>query len=516
MHELTTNPTPHNPVFDLRRLGVYLAQHARAHVLHYEGARLVRTSYAELARDVTRAAARLREAGLSGGGRLGLLGTNSYGWMVWDLAALAERCKLVAVPPETAERDLGELCERLDLAHLLVSHDLLAERGERPPFVSSLGASGESALSSRAVRTPVENDPDFLAPSAIFSSGSTGRLKCMLTSRRGCQEMIESFAHDFALSAADTMLVFLPLSNYQQRVMVYAAIWKGANIALGDGQRLFRVMREGKPSVIIAPPAFYEGIRLQCGAHGSPQGVSSALGGAVRCLITGMAPIRASTLEFFAKTGLPLFEAYGITEAGIVAWNRPGQVRAGSVGKPVRNTRVELAADGEVIVHKVHLNTLGYAGDEDQEGVYLGDGRVATGDVGRFDQDGFLYLIGRKKELIVTHTGCKIHPEVVEQRVNACPAVRECAAFGGVEGRVISVAVVLDGTGSDAQKDLVRQHLRDVNRALDRCARVTHLAFATAPFSVENGMLTRNLKLNRRAIAAAFAEKPAEAVVLDL
>lgn len=516
MQELTDFTRRDNPVFDLRRLGVYLAQHARAHVLHYEGAEPQRTSYAQLARDVTRAAARLREARLSDGGRLGILGTNSYAWIVWDLAALAERCRLIAIPPETARRDLAELCEELDLAHLLVSRDILLECGPSPRFVSSLASLGESVLSSRAVQRTVEPDPDFLAPSSIFSSGSTGRLRSMLTSRRGCQEMIESFAHDFALGAADTMLVFLPLSNYQQRVMVYAAVWKGANIALGDGQRLFRVMREGKPTVIIAPPAFYEGIRLQCGAHASSHGASAALGGAVRCLITGMAPIRGSTLEFFSKAGLPLFEAYGITEAGIVAWNRPGQIRAGSVGKPVRNTHVELAADGEVIVQKLHLNTLGYVDEKDQDGIYLGDGRVATGDVGRFDQDGFLYLIGRKKEIIVTHTGCKIHPEVVEQRVNACSAVRECAAFGGVEGRVISVAVVIDATASEAEKDLVRQHLRAVNRALDRCARVTHLSFAIAPFSIENGMLTRNLKLNRRAIAASFAAKPAEAVVLDL
>ena len=143
----------------------------------------------------------------------------------------------------------------------------------------------------------------------------------------------------------------------------------------------------------------------------------------MRFMVTGMAPIKRATLELFQLMQLPLFETYGMTEFGGIALNIPGANKVGSVGRPLPGVRVELAPDGEVIAVREHRIASGYcecaAGEEEQ--TFIGPDRVATGDVGRFDADGYLYLVGRKREMIITAGGTKIHPEIPEAEIDACP-----------------------------------------------------------------------------------------------
>ena len=124
----------------------------------------------------------------------------------------------------------------------------------------------------------------------------------------------------------------------------------------------------------------------------------------MRFMVTGMAPIKRATLELFHLMELPLFETYGMTEFGGIALNTPRSSKLGSVGRLLPGVRVELAADGEVIAIREHRIAATYfeCGAGEVEQTFISHDRVATGDVGRFDDDGYLYLIGRKKEMIVT------------------------------------------------------------------------------------------------------------------
>src|SRR5262249_34954974 len=122
--------------------------------------------------------------------------------------------------------------------------------------------------------------------------------------------------------------------------------------------------------------------------------VYAALGGRMRTMLTGMAPIKRPTLEFFDELGLPLYEAYGLTETGVIASNTPAAKRLGSVGKPAKGCRITLGDDSEILVHREQFASFGYL-ESSQGPTFVAGEPLATGDIGRFDEDGFLYLLGR-------------------------------------------------------------------------------------------------------------------------
>src|ERR1051326_4759824 len=159
--------------------------------------------------------------------------------------------------------------------------------------------------------------------------------------------------------------------------------------------------------------------------------VFETLGSKMRFMVTGMAGTKRSTLELFQLMHLPLYETYGMTEFGGIALNIPGASKLGSVGRLLPGVEAELASDGEVIAIRQYriASTYFECADGEAEGIFIAPDRVATGDIGRFDDDGFLYLIGRKKEMIVTSGGVKIHPEIPEADIDACPEVARSVVF---------------------------------------------------------------------------------------
>jgi long-chain acyl-CoA synthetase len=244
-----------------------------------------------------------------------------------------------------------------------------------------------------------------------------------------------------------------------------------------------------------------------------------ALGGKMRFMVTGMAPIKRSTLDLFSMMQLPLFETYGLIESGSVSLNLPGAYRAGSVGKPLPGVRVEFAPDNEVLVYRDQPIAVGYfesaAGESERTFV---DGAVATGDIGRVDKDGYLYLVGRKKEIIVTAGGEKVHPEVIEADINSCPEVERAVVFGR-ESVPTLAAVVLPKRPADPEAQVrVRQFIDRLNQRW-RNVSVENVIFTDIAFSRENGFLRPNLKLARNRIgehfAAAIRGEPTQPSTID-
>src|SRR5947209_8562208 len=230
-----------------------------------------------------------------------------------------------------------------------------------------------------------------------------------------------------------------------------------------------------------------------------------ALGGKMRFMVTGMAPIKRSTLELFRLMQLPLFETYGITEFGGVALNIPGENKTGSVGRLLPGVRVELAPDGEVIAIREHriASTYFECAEGDVEQTFISHDRLATGDVGRFDEDGYLYLVGRKKEMIVTAGGTKIHPEIPEAEINACPDVSRSVVFADPESPNLVAVIVPMNLEDAAAKTRIQQFLDQVNEQKSGVI-VARLIFSDQVLTRENGFLLPNLKLNRKKIGQHF------------
>jgi long-subunit acyl-CoA synthetase (AMP-forming) len=219
-----------------------------------------------------------------------------------------------------------------------------------------------------------------------------------------------------------------------------------------------------------------------------------------------MAPIRKSTVEFFEMAGIPLYVVYSLNEAGTVSANTPGQLRPGSVGRLFPRTAVDIAADGEILVRKPHSLSLRYLHYSDQGQTFLPDGSVATGDLGRFDEDGFLHIVGRKKNVIITSSGMKINPEQLERQMEAWPDVGRAVVFGA-DRPYLSAVVQYPGAKDEATEQRIWKRVQELNKELGVSCFIGAIAFTNEEFTANNGFLTRNLKVDRQRIYAAFEEQ---------
>lgn len=500
-------------------------------VYTFEQGRTVRRTFAELHGDILAASARLAQAGVKPGMRVGIQAPNCWDWIVHDLALIQLGAVSIAFTADFARWRTKDLIEKYDLAMLLVGIDKPAN--DSAPHVYRFGTDNCSVRARPDVNVAV--DPEYRRPGLIFSSGSSGGLKGLVLNRLGIEACVDAFTLAVRPQRDDRLLLFLPISNFQQRLMYYSALWYGFDLVVVEPVHLFRALQELMPTILIAPPAFYETFetrfynlpsRKQRLARALARMIGwlpsaafrrklaqrvfgpahQALGGKIRFMVTGMAPIRRSALELFLMMQLPVFETYGLIESGSVSLNLPGANRLGSVGRLLPGVRVELASDGEILVYREHPIAVSYfeSAEGESERTFLGDA-VATGDIGRFDEDGYLYLVGRKKETIVTSGGEKVHPAVIEADIGGCPDVDRVVVFGRKNSATLA-AILLPKQPSDAAaKARISQFVEHLNQQRWRNVTVDKIIFTEQTFSLDNGFLRPNLKLDRTRIAEHFA-----------
>jgi long-subunit acyl-CoA synthetase (AMP-forming) len=337
----------------------------------------------------------------------------------------------------------------------------------------------------------------------------------LLITRRGAEDLATEFIDTFGITQEDRFLFFLPLSHFQQRLSVYMCLYSGTSVMHTPYTHVFHDIPRFQPTFLLNPPVFYETAlatllpRLSVAGR-EEKTLNAGFGGKVRFMITGMAPTRRNVLEAYQRLGVPLLEAYGITEVGSVTWNVPGDNRIGTVGRPLRNHRITLAADSEVLVRARNPLSKGYfeAEEGETERTFLPDGSIATGDAGEF-VDGHLVLKGRKKDIIITGAGVKFHPAELEERILTFEAVKQAVVISDSRrGDVVAVMSVDDPHDSQliASADRLVQQINDSMPTYKRIARTV---LTRTRFTVDNGMLTRNLKPNRAIIARQFSgEEP--------
>jgi long-chain acyl-CoA synthetase len=530
---------------DLRRLTARMSEQKHANqVLTFEKGQAVKRTHETVYADVMAARTRLEAWGVRAGMRVGIWAPNCYEWIIYDVALLELRALSVAFTDDFASMSAGELMEKYSLSLLLLpASDRARKSGEHAGAVALLDAENQGI---RAIERPLtQTDPEFENTGLVFSSGSSGRLKGLSLNRQGIEASVDAFTQAANPRHDDCLLLFLPISNFQQRLMYYSALWYGFDLIVTDPNRLFRALKDLHPTILIAPPMLYEAIETRVSnlpawkqraaralgalvrallpgqmlrqkvARKIFKEVYEALGGKMRFMVTGMAPTKRSTLDLFQLMQLPLFETYGMTEFGGIALNIPGANRVGSVGRLLPGVRVELAPDGEVIAVREHRIASTYfecaAGEAEQ--TFIGPERVATGDIGRFDEDGYLYLIGRKKEMIITAGGNKIHPEIPETEIDACPDVARSVVFAEADSSAL-VAVVLPRNPNDqAAKKRIQLFVDEISERKPSIA-IGRVVFSDLAFSRENGFLRPNLKLDRKKIAQHFLGAGAESGVL--
>ena len=501
-------------------------------IISFTQGKAVRHSYAALADDVARARENLIRWKVRAGMRVGIFAPNCYAYIVYDLALIDLRAISVAFTDDFAGSINRALIDQYNICLLLVAKNVVHGFTREDRFVALMD--GDNGEVRALARMPYANGDDGDDFSLAFSSGSAGGLKGLAISRKGAELTLPPVVDVVGLTREDRLLLFLPMSNFQQRMMYCAAIWRDFDIIITDYTQLYAAMKLLQPTILIAPPIFYQLVHARFSAPGSkgwrrligenllrlPLGralrqrlarlvfgdVYAMFGHKMRLLISGMAPLNRNICRFFDRIQLPLCESYGLAETGSLTYRPPFSKKHGSVGKPLRGVTISFENDGEIIVHREKFLTRKYfqSAPGENESTFLGGDRVATGDIGRFDSDGYLYLLGRKKELIVTPGGYKIHPEVLEGEINACEDIVQAVIFQRPGLSHLTCVVV---QGQDRSESAFRRIRKHVDAAMaDKKIRIGEIAFAQEPFSKENGMLRPNLKLNRKEIAAKYAK----------
>jgi long-chain acyl-CoA synthetase len=246
--------------------------------------------------------------------------------------------------------------------------------------------------------------------------------------------------------------------------------------------------------------------------------VRARFGGRIKALVSGGAPLNYDVALFFTALGVPLFQGYGLTEcAPVISVNGPGQTKLHTVGRPIPGMEVRIAEDGEIVVRGASVMR-GYWRDQAGTSQVLRDDWLHTGDVGVIDQDGFLQITDRKKDIIVNSGGDNVAPQRVEGILALQPEIAQVIVYGDARPHVVALIV----PDAEFAKTYARQHRlkpdlaelvrsKDFERAIGEAVaranehlsvieRVRHFRLMPEPFTIENGTMTPTLKLKRQLI----------------
>jgi long-chain acyl-CoA synthetase len=411
--------------------------------------------------------------------------------------------------------------------------------------------------------------PSDLA-SIIYTSGTTGEPKgVMLTHSNFTSNALDTLRM-VDMRRTDVVLSFLPLAHVYERIMDYIALFRG--VALAYVERMEEVsgaLVEVRPTVAAAVPRFFEksyagifearerlggnlrqlfdwGLRVahesvEWRSYGKPielkkrlrwyaawflvyRRVRRRLGGRIRFFNSGGAPLSRQLAEFFWSVGVPILEGYGLTETSpIISASSFRDHRPGSVGKPIPNVEVRIAADGEIQVRGPCVMKGYYKAPEETAEVLSPDGWFSTGDIGHLDEDGFLVITDRKKDLIKTAGGKFIAPQMIENLLKASPLISNACVLGDrrkfvaalvvpnfetlrvrarQEGVTLSTPTEI-ATHPWAQR-LLGEEIRRISEPLAQYERPKRFVLLDRDFAFDQGEMTYTLKLRRRIVEQRY------------
>ncbi len=501
----------------------------------------------QVVQDVAAWAKRLRAAGLSPGEHCVTICENRYEWLLIDLAIQFVGAVHVPLSPLLPGKQLVEIIEHCQARLIVASSSIQADKltpldrssADRLIVLNTLPTRESCTDTGAPVDFAVAEtgcslaEPDSLI-SILYTSGTTGSPKGVMLTHENVMSNVRDKLSVLALGEHDVRLAWLPWTHIFGRVCdLYTGIAAGCHTVISQGRDfLFEELKQFRPTYLNGVPYFYEKCYRVLAARGEltlPGALGQLLGGRLRLANCGGAPLADHVFDYFRENGIELVCGYGLTETSpVLTSNRPKAWRRGSVGQPVPSVEICLAEDGEVLARGPNVMR-GYFRDIGQTEEVLRDGWFHTGDLGRIDNDGFLYIVGRKKELIVLNTGVKVAPLALEHRVLAqSPLYHQCVVFGDRRDYLVALIVLdirearrcwPDGNWEPdsliiADERIREQVERDLQQALADRVPYEHIkkfAVMSQPFSVDDGLATAKQSLRREAIWLRYA-----AVIDDL
>jgi long-chain acyl-CoA synthetase len=537
---------------------------------------MVAVSAAEASRRVDDIANGLLALGVRKGDAFAILGSTSLEWCLFDFALGLVGAVGAPIYPNSSPRDCAYVLDHSESVGVLVEDDeqrakVEESRADLPRLRHVLAFADLAALEARG-RAHAGENPEALERATadvaeddlftyIYTSGTTGPPKACMIRHRNYFEMVAvidelpRFVED-----GDTMLLYLPLAHNFGRLMHLEAPHAGYTLALcRDPLRVADALVEVKPTVFPSVPRVFEkahtavlaklesrgprralcdwalGVgreasrlrqageplpRLLALRHGLADRlvyskVKERFGGRLRIAISGGAPLSREIAEFFHALDILILEGYGLTECTTAcSVNLPERYRFGTVGPLLPGFEGRLDEDGELLVRSKTVFAGYYRDEEATRAVLDGEGWLRTGDIARFDDDGFLTITDRKKDILVTAGGKNVAPQNLENELKASKYVSQALVVGDRRPYVAAL-ITLDEAevskwreaGGEDVHALIQSVVDRVNSQHSRFEQIKHFTILPRDFSAEEGEVTPTLKLRRRVVQEHFADE---------
>jgi long-chain acyl-CoA synthetase len=482
----------------------------------------------------------LREQGIRPGDGVASFAANHWKWVITDLAVYTAGGVHIPIhAPLTGQqaayqiKDSGARALVLDGA---VELQKLSEHAIRiPTLLFSNVSSDDSTVGScqtwdhlqrRDWDGAVEPASSTDTATILYTSGTTGEPKGVILSHSNLLTNVVGTLQTIGQRATDLRLGFLPLSHIFARTCdLYTWIAAGAQLALaGSRESVLADCQNIRPQILNGVPYFFDRVRrylVESSDEISDEALRDLFGGEIRLCCSGGAALPDHVFDFYQANNVPLLQGYGLTETSpVITISSESSFRRGAVGRAIPNVEIRIAEDGEVQTRGPHVMQ-GYYGKPEATAEVLHDGWFSTGDLGRLDEDGFLYITGRKKELIVTSGGKNIAPVLLESLLTEDPLIAQAVVIGDDEKFLTALIVpdldLLRAALSQPESEPVDLHstraVKVVQTAVERqLVSVSHyehvkkVHLTETPFTVENGMLTPKLTLRRGVICEHYAD----------
>jgi long-chain acyl-CoA synthetase len=524
-------------------------------------------------------------AGIAIGDRVAIMARTRYEWTILDFAIwYAGGCVVPIYETSSAEQvdwilndsaSVGLIVETP--THKELVNSVLPSHTKHvwvmtDDVLSTLRKAGAQISDDEIDRRRNALVPDTLA-TLIYTSGTTGRPKGVQLTHGNflaeCGNVVEG-ASDLFLKPGGSTLLFLPVAHVFGRMVEIGAIHAGLHLAHCSDPvgRLQPDLASFKPTFVLAVPRIFEKIYNGAEAKADAAGkgkifrkaaevaiayseakdkrgfnplltlkhglfdklvyskIRTAVGGKVEAAISGGAPLGARLGHFYRGAGITILEGYGLTETTAGATlNLTKNIRVGSVGRPVPGTTIKIADDGEVLI-KGDIVMRGYWQNDGANQEVFDGPWFKSGDLGRLDDEGFLYITGRKKEIIVTAGGKNVAPAVLEDRLRAHPLVSQCMVVGDNQPFIATLITIdqdmLKGWIAANKKSgatidtlindpdliaVIQTAVDEANKAVSKAESIRKFTILAQDFTIAGGELTAKLSLKRHVISQKYASE---------
>jgi long-chain acyl-CoA synthetase len=541
----------------------------------------------EFAAEVNAAAAGLIAAGVQAGERVCIMSSTRYEWTLLDYAIWTAGAVPVPIYETSSSEQIEWIVSDSGAVGVFLEHDAHHQAydevsrklgdvrnvwGIEAGAIDELVAAGKGVSEDDIEQRRRTLTPDSLA-TIIYTSGTTGRPK-------GCELTHGNFLFD-AISTTEGLdelfgddqstLLFLPLAHVFARIIQVGCVHTGVRMGhTADIKNLLPDLAAFKPTFVLSVPRVFEkvyntakqrahadgrggafdlaekvaigysqaldGNPLQRAVYEIPHRVfdllvysklRAALGGKAIGAISGGAPLGARLGHFFRGCGIPIYEGYGLTEttAGATV-NRPEAMKVGTVGRPIPGCTVRIADDGEILLKGGNVFVGYYHNEEATKEALEAGGWFHTGDIGQLDDEGYLTITGRKKELIVTAGGKNVAPAVLEDRLRAHPLVSQCLVVGDQKPFIAALvtideeafpdwksshgkdsgATVADLADDEDLRAEIQAAIDDANKAVSKAEAIKAFRILGGDWTVESGHLTPSLKVKRNVVVGDYTK----------